>query len=323
MREEKENGNAVNKKEIPSGGVTNLLSQLEKLRRHNRQGSFKTKERYYEAMKRFCYFAAEQFRLQKLANICEKHIKAYVADMQERGLSASTIKTDLAAIRFWHDLIPYARYDIPPNNTLELERRTFGKVDRAWTHDEFTRMIDLCRKLSRTDYAAIFMMARHVGLRIHECFRIDTAIAEQAVKSGEITIKGKGGKVRNVPINPIVKNELTSVLATTVRGCKLFVSDHMPTHLAIKQLQQFIIAHRKEVQDEDSDRTITFHGLRHIYAVESYLSLVDAGCSEDVARVKVSQLLGHERGEVTRIYLTSIIKKDPENHPNQMDKSPQ
>lgn len=33
-----------------------LLAQLEKLARRNRQGSFRTKERYYEAVKRFCRF---------------------------------------------------------------------------------------------------------------------------------------------------------------------------------------------------------------------------------------------------------------------------
>ena len=31
-----------------------LVSQLDKLARHNRQGSFRTTERYYEAVKRFC-----------------------------------------------------------------------------------------------------------------------------------------------------------------------------------------------------------------------------------------------------------------------------
>ena len=36
-----------------------LVSQLNKLARHNRQGSFRTKERYYEAFKRFCAFLAD------------------------------------------------------------------------------------------------------------------------------------------------------------------------------------------------------------------------------------------------------------------------
>ena len=39
-----------------------LVAQLDKLARHNRQGSFQTKRRYYEAMKRFCRFHAGSLR---------------------------------------------------------------------------------------------------------------------------------------------------------------------------------------------------------------------------------------------------------------------
>ena len=84
----------------------NLLSQAEKLRRHNHQGSYKTRERYFEAYTRFLHYVADEYRLEKIANISAKHIESYIEYMQERELSASTIKTDLAAIRFWHDRIP-------------------------------------------------------------------------------------------------------------------------------------------------------------------------------------------------------------------------
>ena len=73
-----------------------LVSQLDKLARHNRQGSFRTKERYYEAMKRFCAYLADEFRLQKLENISGKHLVSYVLWMQESGKSPSTIKTDFS-----------------------------------------------------------------------------------------------------------------------------------------------------------------------------------------------------------------------------------
>jgi len=111
-----------------TGAAGNLLAQLDKLQRHNRQGSFKTKERYYEAMKRFCRFVSERFNLQKLANISDKHMIAYVEDMQERELAASTIKTELAAIRFWHDKIPEARYKLPSNEILDLEKLTLKEL---------------------------------------------------------------------------------------------------------------------------------------------------------------------------------------------------
>ena len=52
--------------------------QLDKLARHNRQGSFRTKDRYYEAFKRFCAFLADHYQLQKIENISGKHLVAYV-----------------------------------------------------------------------------------------------------------------------------------------------------------------------------------------------------------------------------------------------------
>ena len=84
-----------------SNHYLNLMAQVDKLHRHNRQGSYKTRARYYEAMQRFCRFLAEVFRLERLANIAPKHIYAYVAYLQEQEKSASTIKTDLSAIRFF------------------------------------------------------------------------------------------------------------------------------------------------------------------------------------------------------------------------------
>ena len=55
-----------------------LIAQLDKLARHNRQESYKTRQRYYEAMQRFCRFLAEEYRLQKLTNISGKHLGDYV-----------------------------------------------------------------------------------------------------------------------------------------------------------------------------------------------------------------------------------------------------
>lgn len=62
-----------------------LIAQLDKLARHNRQESYKTRQRYYEAMQRFCRFLAEEYRLQKLTNISGKHLVDYVRHLQENG----------------------------------------------------------------------------------------------------------------------------------------------------------------------------------------------------------------------------------------------
>lgn len=285
-----------------------LEAQLNKLARHNRQGSYRTKERYYMAMKRFCHFLAEVYRLQKLSNFSGKHLVAYVLWMQEKELSASTIKTDLAAIRFFHDKISNPKYKLPSNAELgvELERRRFGDTDRTWSVAEFNRLLG--KALDREDYILAFYLARYAGLRIHECMRIDTAIARQAIREGAITIKGKGGKIRTVPINQQIISALEKCLKLTPPGSKLLVPDNIPTDKVINQLQQFILLHRKDVQDPDSNRPLTFHGLRHTYAAEKYSQLVAEGVSELDAHLTVSRLLGHERADVTNIYLASVKK---------------
>ena len=286
----------------------NLLLQLDKLRRHNRQGSFKTRERYYEAMKRFCRFLADNYHLQKLSNVSGKHLVAYVLYMQAQEKSASTIKTDLAAIRFFHDKMERTKYQLPSNDELavELERRRFGGVDRTWSVREFNLFLAVCMADGHEGYAAIACLTWYAGLRIHECFRIDTAIAEQTLRENAITIKGKGGKIRTVPINESISIKLKKLLAITPRGHKLFVPDGVPTDIAIARLQQYIYQVRPKIQDEGSTRPMTYHGLRHSYAVRTYQELIDSGTSPLSASLRVSQLLGHGRPDVTRGYLASI-----------------
>lgn len=287
----------------------NLLAQLDRLYRHNRQGSFRTRQRYYEAMQRFCRFLAEQYRLERLANIAPKHIYAYVYSLQEGGKSASTIKTDLSAIRFFHDLMDAPRYTLPDNGDLMLQRRTFGGVDRSWSTSEFNRMLACALELNREDFITILYLGRYAALRIHECFRIDTATAARAIKENALTIKGKGGLVRTVPLMPLLVQRLQRHLEHTPRGHKLFVADDQQTHVAIKELQAFIYLYRSYAQDPDSDRPMTFHGLRHTRAAEWYLEFIHAGKTPYEARKAVAHLLGHGRDDVTRIYLASL-KKD-------------
>ena len=102
---------------------------------------------------------------------------------------------------------------------------------------------------------------------------------------------------------------LKRVLAQTERGHKLLVPDGMPADRAINALELFIYRYRNEICDEGSDRCLTFHGLRHTYAAEKYTRLTEDGMSAIDAHYAVSHLLGHERADVTDIYLASVRKR--------------
>lgn len=132
------------------GPFLSLVAQLDKLARHNRQGSFRTKARYYEACKRFCAYLAAEYHLQKLENISGKHLVSYVLYLQDTGKSTSTVKTDLAAIRFFHDKMSRPKYTLPTNSELgvELEHRRFGQLDRTWSGPDST--VCLARQWRKT-----------------------------------------------------------------------------------------------------------------------------------------------------------------------------
>ena len=149
----------------------------------------------------------------------------------EQGKSASTIKTDLSAIRFFHDKMSHPKYTLPDNDALgvELERRRFGQQDRTWTKAEFGKLLGCAMAEGGEDYILALYLARYAGLRIHECFRMDTA-AEHALRENALTVKGKGGKIRTVPIeDERITMTLQKLLDKTERGYKLLVPDAVPT----------------------------------------------------------------------------------------------
>ena len=305
-----------------------LIAQLDKLARHNRQESYKTRQRYYEAMQRFCRFLAEEYRLQKLTNISGKHLVDYVRHLQENGKAASTIKTELAAIRFWHDQISNTKHKLPSNADLAdqapLERRKLQGIDRHWTPEQFTAFTSACREEGREDYAAIATLTFYVGLRIHEACRLDTAAVEawerfrtlRALRDIEgpkllhvLTVKGKGGRVRSVPVEAgAAKQALRDRKAAVQRGHKLFVPDDVATDAYIHAFQAFLREHRPD--QGTNPRPLTHHGMRHSYAARQYRAAVDSGASEYRAKLDVSHLLGHGRADVTDVYLAS---EKPEN----------
>jgi len=293
---------------LNTGIFKNLLEQLDKLFKHNRQGSIKTKERYYQALQRFCRYLASEWRLQKLANIAPKHIEGYAKFLIVNNKSATTIKTDLSAIRFFHDKISEPRFRLPDNSMLALSRRKFVGFDRTWSASEFAQMLAIAENTNHVDYACSISLAYHAGLRIHECCRLDTAAAESALRVDKLTVKGKNGKVRTVPINTAIADLFRSLLAVIARGEKLLVPSDVPTHVYIKRLQGFIARHRDNCSQNTNKERLTFHGLRHSFAVHKFSELIGNGYSESQAKREVSKLLGHEREDVTEIYLSSLRK---------------
>lgn len=287
-----------------NGLYNNLESQLLKIHKHNNQGSFKTRERYFDGVKRFASFVADEYKLQKFGNISDKHLLGYVEYMKDKGLAASTIKTDLSAVRFFHDKSSYTKYDLSDNSAFDLTNRQAVGIPRAWSFDEYSLFKDLCNNKGMFEVGAIAGLAYNAGLRIHECMRIDYNTASRAVDSGNLTIKGKGGLVRTVPLNSEAVSILRDSMVDKSPGDKLYINKDDKTHLVIKRVQNFINRNRDSFQIDYHDGVnITFHGLRHSFASMKYEGYLRDGFSEYDSRLMVSELLGHHRDDVTKIYI--------------------
>lgn len=285
----------------------NLQRQLDKLFNHVNQGSIKTRYRYREAVDRFSKFVAYEFRLQKFENVQEKHVIAYVKYMQEKGLSASTIKTDLSGIRFFHDQSK-SRYKLPDNNQLgellgdALERREFGAVPRAWRDSEFGQAIRLAEAEGKPEIAHMLEYARFVGLRIHETTKLNDGLLKNALEDGHLTIKGKGGLVREVPLTYKSRELIKGTVQVSSKQTRLFVGPDEKAHQVIKRVENWIYTSRDRFTE--GDVKLTYHGLRHAYAQERYAYHLQRELGDEkAARLAVSRELGHGRDEVTRIYL--------------------
>ena len=290
------------------GAHKNLDAQLERVWREAVKTKTKTMSkgshfRYRHSMPMFLRFCAETFHLQKLANVGSKHLQAYVDYRRQTGITEKTIKNDLTAIRFFHQFTG-SRNVLPDNRELGIKKTPQGVKDRAWTAEEYQRMMDKAGKLGRQDVVDAMKLARLEGLRIHECTRMTVGQIEDALMEGELETVGKGGRLRCIPVSPELRPELERILKEHGgnRGSKILVEPGQKTHQEIKSIQRFIRDHRKEF----TDRKITLHGLRHAFAREEFEREVGDSTNKREIRAameRVAKELGHGRPEVTAIYL--------------------
>lgn len=305
-----------------TGRVDNLGKQFERVMKNCNQGSIETRYRYVDAGERFVKHVVAKFNLQKIQNIQDKHLESYAREMKERGCSDKYIKNDLAAIRFIHNQIPQAKFELTNaqvfNKEIGLNSTPDGRADRAWTEREVKAMQDIAEKLGRTDISKIIEAVRSTGMRLDEVSSLRRDAVENALKTGYLHLENtKGARPRDINLNDRSREILEKSIRGIGRGeyvfCpKEYVKRH-EIHKYEKSVERFIYNHRDKVQDEDRKKSghnlaadergaLTMHGLRHTYGREEYFDRVNDGLSRKEALAEVAELLGHSREVVTLIY---------------------
>jgi len=310
-------------------GHSAIMNQTIKLFKHTRSGSYATRDRYLKSCKSFINFLDQRFKMKNLKNLQDKHVVAYVEYRQSEGISDKTIKNDLGAIRYLHDMIPDAKHTLSTNQQLKdqydvyLEKTIAVDGDRSWTPTEYNHMQQLLsQQATHSPIAAITrdvcVIARTMGLRVSEAVCMRRSQAERAIRTGMYQVLGeaKNGMHRSVPLSPEVRSLLLERLPSVERGGRIFVSEGDKAHQVVNRIEKHLERVRGAVTTSEGAqrrlsikgevKPLTFHGLRYNYVQDRMKEEQEKGSSwKDAAQI-VTREVGHGRVDVIKVYTNGI-----------------
>ena len=286
--------------------MRDLNYQLKQLCQRNKDGSFSTRAN----RERRLSLTANQlqtlgFRNLNASNLKPKHVYALVKNWQAQNLSAGTIKNRMTDLRWLAEKLNIKSVIASSNDYYGIDQRVYvTNISKATDLDQekLESITDAHIKLS-------LKLQEAFGLRRAESIKFNASWADHGDK---IVLKKswcKGGKEREV----IIRNEMQRTVLNEVRVFTKFGS-LIPKELTyIQQLKRF--------EDHTSKAGIhKVHGMRHTYAQQRYFEIIGRHSpatggktsteltkvekAHDLeARLIISKELGHEREQVTAIYL--------------------
>ncbi|HIE3877777.1 TPA: integrase domain-containing protein [Pseudomonas aeruginosa] len=285
--------------------MDDLTYTLRQLCQRNRDGSYTTQADRVRSLSLVARQLREAgFRQMKASSLKGKHVQALLDRWQGEGLSSGTIKNRLSHLRWWAEKIGKAGI-LPADNTQlgVPERRYVTNISKAQELGTgLERVTDAHVRMS-LQLQAVF------GLRREEAIKFQPIYAD---RGDHIALKGswtKGGRERTVIITT---TEQRDVLQAAHRLAGL--GSLIPTHKTFIQQRHVYDGQCK------SAGLSSMHGLRHQYAQTRYEALTGwkapaaGGPSartltpaqhvlDAEARQTISRELGHERAQVTAVYL--------------------
>jgi site-specific recombinase XerC len=286
--------------------MLDLAYELKQLCYRNKDGSHVTQaQRRMRLMQAARDLERLGFKNMRARSLKPKHVHALVADWRERGLSAGTIKNRMADLRWWAEKIGKAGVVEPSNDVYGLARRVYvTNEQRALTlePEQLAAVSDRHLQMSLRLQAAF-------GLRREESMKIRPAWAD---RGDHLVLKAswcKGGRPRTVPTRTLAPRAGLDEARRLAGGGSLIPRD-----------RSYVQQRRLYERQTERAGLSRVHGLRHAYAQVRYRELAGfdppaAGGphsrqltdtqrdADQHARQIVSRELGHEREQITAVYL--------------------
>jgi integrase len=272
----------------------------------NRDGSFATqhdRERLLTMMANQLH--EDGFKNLRAQGLRTKHVDHLVSRWQTEGASSGTMKNRMSALR-------WVAEKIGKENIVARDNAAYGIADRRYvTNESKAKELDQ-GKLDRVSdpYTAMSLRLQEAfGLRREEGIKIQPGWADRGDVLALKSTWTKGGKERDIPIrNETQRDLLNQAKALAGKGSLI------PTEMSYRdQLNRF----KAQTAFAGIDRV---HGFRHAYAQARYVELTgwkapaaggptskqlspEQKTIDRQARLTISRELGHEREQITAVYL--------------------
>ena len=287
--------------------MRDLNFQLKTLCHRHKEGSYRTRhDRHTQLQLIATQLHDLGFRHLHASGLKQKHVEALVAHWQTNQISDGVIKNRMAVLRWWAK-----KADCPAAVAKDNSVYGIGRRQLVATHNKSIPLNQAKLDTIQDPYVrASLLLQHHFGLRREEAIKFQPTYADQG---NHLRLKGswtKGGKVRTVPIRTEQQREVLNQIKTLAGGGAL-----IPAHLNyVQQLRRY------EYQTSHAGMS-KCHGLRHGYAQRRYQELTGwlapaAGGPKSAqltpsqkekdleARLVISRELGHEREQITAVYLS-------------------
>ena len=234
-----------------------------------------------------------------------EHIRAYLAELETSGMARTTAARKLSTIRQFHRFL-HGDGLSPDNPATAIESpRAARPLPKMISETDVVRLIEAARTRRKAAKGKAGFKAQRLecllellyatGLRVSELVGLTAQAA--AADPDFITVKGKGGRERMVPVSDEAKRVLKSYLIRLAEKTDGSAKWLFPSHGATGHLtRQHFATELKALASAagiDADR-ISPHVLRHGFA-----SHLLAGGADLRA---VQQMLGHADISTTQIY---------------------
>lgn len=285
--------------------MDDLTNTLRALCRRNRDGSHATQaDRQRTLMLASRQLREAGFRQMRATSFKGRHADVLLERWKAEKLSAGTLKNRVAHLRWWAEKVGKAGIIAADNTQLAIPERRFV------TNEDKARSLDgKLERVSDPHVRMSLMVQATFGLRREESIKFQPSYAD---RGDHIVLKGswtKGGRPRVVPITTAEQRAVLDQ-AHQLAGAGSLIPAHktyiQQRHTYDGQCKAAGLSH--------------MHGLRHHYAQARYEALTGwkapaAGgpvaraltsaqrVQDSPARQTISRELGHERPQITAVYL--------------------